>query len=84
MDDQASYIAKFKCFGYNGFTAKHCYFRCSRPTDVHGIKSFDIDDPPKITMLSSEVIMTKLLTYQKYVGGLGCPFDFVSFSRMPF
>ena len=25
-------------------TAKHCYFRCSSPPDVDGIKIFDKDD----------------------------------------
>ena len=31
-------------FGHDELTAKHCYFRCSRPPDVDGIKIFDKDD----------------------------------------
>ena len=33
-----------KNFGYEDFTAKHCYFRCSKPPDVDDIKIFDKDD----------------------------------------
>ena len=35
---------RLESFGHDELTAKHCYFRCSRPPDVHGIKSFDKDD----------------------------------------
>ena len=35
---------RFKSFGHNELTAKHCYFRCPRPPDVDGIKIFDEDD----------------------------------------
>ena len=28
---------RFESFGYDELTAKHCYFRCSRPPDVDGI-----------------------------------------------
>ena len=35
---------KFESFGYDEFTAKHCYFKCSRPANVDGIKIFDKDD----------------------------------------
>ena len=31
-------------FGYDELTAKHYYFRCSRPPNVDGIKIFYIDD----------------------------------------
>ena len=31
-------------FGHDELTAKHCYFRCSRPPDVDGIKIFEKDD----------------------------------------
>ena len=31
-------------FGHDELTAKHCYFRCSIPPDVDGIKIFDEDD----------------------------------------
>ena len=37
-------FARFESFGHNELTAKHCYFRCSRPPDVDGIKIFDKDD----------------------------------------
>ena len=32
---------RLESFGHDELTAKHCYFRCSRPPDVDGIK---IDD----------------------------------------
>ena len=35
---------RFESFGHDELTAKHCYFRCSRPPDVDGIKIFDEDD----------------------------------------
>ena len=35
---------RFESFGLDELTAKHCYFRCSRPPDVDGIKMFDKDD----------------------------------------
>ena len=35
---------RFESFGHDEITAKHCYFRCSRPPDVDGIKIFDKDD----------------------------------------
>ena len=35
---------RLESFGHDELTAKHCYFRCSRPPDVDGIKIFDIDD----------------------------------------
>ena len=31
---------RFESFGHDKLTAKHCYFRCSRPPDVDGIKIF--------------------------------------------
>ena len=34
----------FECFGHDDLTVKHCYFRCSRPPDVDGIKICDKDD----------------------------------------
>ena len=33
-------LDRFKSFGHDELTAKHCYFRCSRPPDVDGIKFF--------------------------------------------
>ena len=35
---------RFESFGCDDLTAKHCYFRCSKPPDVGGIKIFDEDD----------------------------------------
>ena len=35
---------RLESFGHDELTAKHCYFRCSRPPDVDGIKTFDKDD----------------------------------------
>ena len=35
---------RLETFGHDELTAKHCYFRCSRPPDVDGIKIFDKDD----------------------------------------
>ena len=35
---------RFENFCHDELTAKHCYFRCSRPPDVDGIKIFDKDD----------------------------------------
>ena len=35
---------RFESFGHDKLTAKHCYFKYSRPLDVDGIKIFDKDD----------------------------------------
>ena len=35
---------RFESFGHDDLTAKHCYFRCSTPPDVDGIKMFGKDD----------------------------------------
>ena len=35
---------RFGSFGNDKCTAKHCYFRCSRPPDFDGIRIFDKDD----------------------------------------
>ena len=35
---------RLESFGHDELTAKHCYFRCSRPPDVDGIKIFHKDD----------------------------------------
>ena len=35
---------RLESFGHDELTAKHRYFRCSRPPDVDGIKIFDKDD----------------------------------------
>ena len=31
---------RFESFGYDELTAKRCYFKCSRPPPVDGIKNF--------------------------------------------
>ena len=35
---------RFESFGHDDLTAKHCYFRYSRPPDIDGIKIFGKDD----------------------------------------
>ena len=35
---------RFESFGHDELAAKYRYFRCSRPPDVDGIKTFDKDD----------------------------------------
>ena len=35
---------RLESFGHDELILKHCYFRCSRPPDVDGIKIFDKDD----------------------------------------
>ena len=35
---------RLESFVHDELTAKHCYFRCSRPPEVDGIKIFDKDD----------------------------------------
>ena len=41
---RASAFDTFKNFDHNDLTAKHCYYRRSRPSDVDGIKTFYKDD----------------------------------------
>ena len=52
-------------FGHDELTAKHCYFRCSRPPDVDGIKIFD-----KVTRSQNITIKNSVLwpehLYQKF------------------
>ena len=42
---------RLESFGHDELTAKHCYFRCSRPPDVDGIKIFDKDDQVNVLQL---------------------------------
>ena len=43
---------RFESSGHDELTAKHCYFRCSKPPDVYGIKLFNKDDQAaKMNML---------------------------------
>ena len=44
---------RLESFGHDELTAKHCYFRCSRPPDVDGIKFFDKD----VTSLQNTVFI---------------------------
>ena len=37
-------LDRYKSSGHDVLTAKHCYFRCSRPPDVNGMKIFGNDD----------------------------------------
>ena len=37
-------LERFESFGHDELTAKHSYFRCSRPPDVDWIKIFNKDD----------------------------------------
>ena len=39
--DKASGIDRLICVGLDYLAAKHCYFGCSKPSDVDGIKTFD-------------------------------------------
>ena len=41
---------RFESFGHDNFTAKHCYFRCSRPADVDGM--IKMTRPQNIVLLS--------------------------------
>ena len=57
---------RFESFGHDELTEKCCYFRCLRPPDVDGIKSFDKDDQAAkhfsfILMFCSLVIFIKNL-----------------------
>ena len=52
--------------GHDDLTAKHCYFRCSRPSDIDGIKIFDNDDQAaKHSSLYLNVLWPSNL-YQKF------------------
>ena len=44
---------KFESFGHDELTSKHCYFRCSRPPDVDGIKILIKMTRPQNTVLLS-------------------------------
>ena len=54
---------RLESFGHDELTAKHCYFRCSRPPDVDGIKIFDKDDQAakQKTVFCGLVIFIKIL-----------------------
>ena len=57
---------RLESFGHDELTAKHCYFRCSRPPDVDGIKIFDKDDQaPQNIMIKNSVLWPGHL-YQKF------------------
>ena len=62
---------RFKSFGHDELTAKHCYFRCSRPHDVDGIKMFDKDDQTakhgSFTLMFYSLIIFMILTSFKGV-----------------
>ena len=52
-------------FGHAELTAKHCYFRCSKPPDVDGIKVFDKDDQATKHLFYLNVLQPGHL-YQKF------------------
>ena len=51
---------RLKSFGHDELTAKHCYFRCSRPPDVDGIMT----RPQNIKIINSVLWPGHL--YQKF------------------
>ena len=52
-------------FGHDELTAKHCYFRCSRPPDVDGIKILIKMTRPQNTIFYRNVLQPGHL-YQKF------------------
>ena len=56
---------RFESFGHDELTAKHCYFRCSRPPDVDGIKIFDKDDQAAIKTLFFILMFCSLVIFIK-------------------
>ena len=56
---------RLESFGHDELTAKHCYFRCSRPPDVDGIKIFDKDDRQQNTVFYLDVLQPGHL-YQNF------------------
>ena len=44
IDEQEGTFDRCKSFDHDDLTTKHCYFRCSRPPEVDGIKILDKDD----------------------------------------
>ena len=56
---------RLESFGHDEFTAKHCYFRCSRPPDVDGIKILiKMTRPQNIAIINSVLWPGHL--YQKF------------------
>ena len=56
---------RLESFGHDELTAKHCYFRCSRPPDVDGIKIYDKDDQAAKHLDKNSVLQPGHL-YQKF------------------
>ena len=57
---------RLESFGHDELTAKHCYFRCSGPPDVDGIKSFLIKmTRPQNIKIQNSVLWPGHL-YQKF------------------
>ena len=48
---------RFEDFGHDELNAQHCYFMCSRPPDVDGIKVFDKDDQAQAAKHCSFILM---------------------------
>ena len=55
---------RLESFGHDELTAKHCYFRCSKPPDVDRIKIFDKDDQAANIKIKNSVLRPGHL-YQK-------------------
>ena len=55
---------RFKNFGHNELTAKHCYFKRSRPPDVDGINIFDKLTRPQNIKILIDILIYKNQTLQ--------------------
>ena len=55
---------RLESFSHDELTAKHCYFRCSRPPDVDGIKNLIKMTRPQNTVFYLNVLWPGHL-YQK-------------------
>ena len=56
---------RLESFGHDELTARHCYFRCSRPPDFDGINFFIKMTRPQNTVLYLNVLWPGHL-YQKF------------------
>ena len=57
---------KYKSFGLDDLTAKYSYFRCSRPSDVDGVKIFDEDDKSTKNIKIKNSDLWPVHIYQKF------------------
>ena len=56
---------RLESFDHDELTVKYCYFRCSKPPDVDGIKIFDKDDQAANTVFYLNILRPGHL-YQKF------------------